>query len=402
VQWNTALAATTTATGSDPIGSATVSLAGGEVRFSDGGSGSNGSISAFAANNITLKGYTNADLPSQTNHNGTITLDNNSTANTGNVIQLNQLTFDSTGTSAIQTLTIQNASSTTNYSAKFTGAASIAGTATITTGANPANLELAGNLTGSGTLNKAGNNTLTLSGTSNFTGATNLTAGTILFNAATYSIGSLNISSGATASVKAGGTKMLSVASLSITSGGTLDLNDNFAIVNSGSLTTIKNLIATGYANGTWAGSGLTSSSARTVAANGSNIHKTALGYATATQLGVGSFDGQPVSGGNILVRYTLSGDATLNDTVNSSDFAILAANYGSTSATWAMGDFNYDGTVNALDFNALATNYGAAPVSGAVPEMALSLGSVVPEPSSFFLAVLAILPAARRRRRLR
>ena len=249
VQWNTALAATTTFTGSDPLGTATVTLAGGELRLSDGANGSNEAINVFATNNITLRGYTNADLPSQTNHNGTLTLDNNSTGNTGNVIQLNNLTFDSTGTSATQTLTVQNASATPNYSVLFNGTTTIAGTATITTGANPANIQLAGNLTGSGTLIKAGNNTLTLSGTSNFTGPTSLTAGTTLFNATTYAIGSLSVSNGATATVMSGGTKLLSVASLSIASGGTVDLNDNYAIINTGSLLTVRGLIATGFAN---------------------------------------------------------------------------------------------------------------------------------------------------------
>src|SRR5262249_17885030 len=53
-----------------------------------------------------------------------------------------------------------------------------------------------------------------------------------------------------------------------------------------------------------------------------------------------------------VLVAYTYYGDADLSGTVSSSDFAALAQNFNSTSATWLQGDFNYDGRVNALDFS--------------------------------------------------
>jgi hypothetical protein len=53
--------------------------------------------------------------------------------------------------------------------------------------------------------------------------------------------------------------------------------------------------------------------------------------------------------------------DANDDASVDSQDFAILAAHYGQTTAFWDQGDFNGDGTVNGLDFNALANNYGTA-----------------------------------------
>ena len=54
---------------------------------------------------------------------------------------------------------------------------------------------------------------------------------------------------------------------------------------------------------------------------------------------------------------------------MNSSDFSILAANYGKTGMLWPQGDFNGDGTVNALDFNALASHYGLQLASADVPD---------------------------------
>ena len=93
--------------------------------------------------------------------------------------------------------------------------------------------------------------------------------------------------------------------------------------------------------------------------------------------------------GGNVEIRFTLSGDANLDGTVNSGDFALLAANYGKYGQFWNAGDFNYDGTVNALDFNAIATNFGDV-LSG--PELAM----LVPEPSSLAVATISLLMTRR------
>ena len=79
-----------------------------------------------------------------------------------------------------------------------------------------------------------------------------------------------------------------------------------------------------------------------------------------ATLNGVKDTYGNALSGDNALNFSFLRGDANRDGTVNSSDFAALAGNFGSTgNLKFSQGDFNYDGVVNALDFNALATRYG-------------------------------------------
>src|SRR5207237_1466113 len=110
---------------------------------------------------------------------------------------------------------------------------------------------------------------------------------------------------------------------------GKFDLTSNALITTGTPISVIKGYITSAYNAGSWTGTGLTSTHAAAIAADPTNLHKTALGYASASSLGVSLFDGQSVSGTNVLVRYTYSGDA------------------------------NLDGTVNALDFNALATNFG-------------------------------------------
>jgi hypothetical protein len=176
-------------------------------------------------------------------------------------------------------------------------------------------------------------------------------------------------------------------------SGGKFDLADNDLVIDSTSLATIQSLIKSGFSGGSWSGQGLTSSTAQSIAADNANPHKTALGYASASSIGVTTFDGQSVGGSSVLVRYTWSGDANLDGKVNALDFNALASNFGGASnKLWNEGDFNYDGTVNTADFNALASNFNLA-----LP--APALGTLVPEPMLMALAAPSLLVLARRRR---
>jgi hypothetical protein len=170
--------------------------------------------------------------------------------------------------------------------------------------------------------------------------------------------------------------------------GGTLDLHDNDLISDLTSVSTIAGYIKSAYNSGAWTGNGLTSSNA---AATAAGLHKTALGYATASSIGVTTFDGQGVSGSSVLVRYTYSGDANLDGVVNALDFNALASNYGAaTGKLWSQADFNYDGFANTLDFNALAVNFNLA-----LPAPALA--SLVPEPTAFAALLLFAFRRSRR-----
>jgi hypothetical protein len=173
--------------------------------------------------------------------------------------------------------------------------------------------------------------------------------------------------------------------------GGKFDLTDNDLIVKATPLATISFFISSAYSAGTWSGTGLTSSSAGNASGGG---HPTALGYATAAILGVGNFDGQNVTGSNVLVRYTYSGDANLDGVVNALDFNAVATDFGASGEQWFQGDFNYDGVINTLDFTQLATNFGQVLPSPAV-------GSVVPEPTCMWLILASAFTPRRRRKHL-
>jgi hypothetical protein len=141
------------------------------------------------------------------------------------------------------------------------------------------------------------------------------------------------------------------------TSGFELDLTDGMFVRRGiGSFNYYRDRVATGYNGGAWNGDAINSSFAEaSPAADG-------LGIARADQLfngGGGIVNGVNLAATDIVIRHTLYGDANLDGTVNLADFNRLAANFGSTSATWAQGNFNYDTNTNLADFNLLSGNFG-------------------------------------------
>jgi autotransporter-associated beta strand protein len=187
------------------------------------------------------------------------------------------------------------------------------------------------------------------------------------------------------------------IQSLWLLPGTRLDLTDNDLVTSTtNSYYNFNQLVAaikSGYANGTWNGEGIMSSSA--AATNG----KTALGVAKASDLFASfpaTFSGQTVSATDAVVRYTLTGDGNLDGTVDLTDFTYLAANFNSSGKAWLQGDYNYDGNVDLTDFTYLASNFNqtlaGSPVLAATP---------APEPA-VLLPILMVVGSMHRTRRSR
>lgn len=254
---------------------------------------------------------------------------------------------------------------------------------------------LSGAITGNSDLNYVGPGTLNLTGNNSYTGATNVSAGALLIGAAGALPKGTALTVGGTytaaALVLAGGTGAQTVSSLSITSGSTLDITNNSLAINYGSgnpspLSSIEAQIASGYDDGAWDGTGIVSSLAAINTAY-------AIGYAD------GSTDsGTSVPAGEVLIKYTLIGDANLDGTVNLTDLLALLNSYGQSNRDWSQGDFNYDGTVNLTDLLGLLNNYGetASPTS-----RVLATGAgVVPEPTMMGLLAMGSAGVLMRRRK--
>lgn len=68
--------------------------------------------------------------------------------------------------------------------------------------------------------------------------------------------------------------------------------------------------------------------------------------------------DNQSLAGSSTVNVLITNGDLNGDRKVNISDLSVMAANWGSTSATAAQGDLNGDGKVNVSDLSVLANNW--------------------------------------------
>lgn len=183
----------------------------------------------------------------------------------------------------------------------------------------------------------------------------------------------LTLEAGSTMLLVSGATRLTGAPSVGANA--SIDLQDGELTIDangaSGTVDLVRQLLASGYHDGTWDGAGLITSSA-------------------TSQLGLGwvvSPDQQ-----SIAIRKAYYGDADLNQTVDSIDFSAFLGGYGKLGAAfWAEGDFNYDGKVNTIDFNQLAENFGA-------PAVTSSVGAVVPEPFIGGLGMFLLLGWTRKR----
>jgi probable HAF family extracellular repeat protein len=239
-----------------------------------------------------------------------------------------------------------------------------------------------------------GGGTLTISGAAANTGIEVRNGGHTISAPLSF-VGAATISLANNTSLKISGSISGAIKSLQLGNSATLDLTSNSLLINyapeDGSpLATIFSALSSAFNGGSWNGTGLTSSNVAAVAADLANPHKTALGYAEASAIGL---SGANIDSTTLFIRATLSGDSNLDGKVNALDFNALAANFGAGGRHWLDGDFTYDGTVNSMDFSALATNFGSS-----LPAGQMGLGAVVPEPSILCLGAGVMFLSRRRR----
>jgi fibronectin-binding autotransporter adhesin len=150
---------------------------------------------------------------------------------------------------------------------------------------------------------------------------------------------------------------------------GSVDLKNNDMIINDASQHAyLISAIAHAYDNGNWDMSGLTSSSAA------ANHTVYGLGYATGAELGTTSFDGQPITSGSTVVKYTLLGDTTLKGAVTGGDYSTVVANFGKTGQDWSQGNFfnvTSGPSVTGSDYSTVVANFGKTASGNVVTAMA-------------------------------
>lgn len=357
----------TTFVGSGGFGATTVTASnGGRVDLSGAISGG-GSLTLTGATSIlSVTGVISlADLSVNVNTSGSVTFPavaglarvNLNSATGGQMLFPAATSFDNGGTNSGYTVQADGTGSRIDLSAltTFIGGTASIGSTTVTAG-NGGRVDLAGSLSGRGSLNLSGaTSRISFDAVTRFTSipitATN--SATIEFSAACdIAFGPGNVLRLADAS-----------SALSIDPAADLDIENNALVIDyfaASPLNAIRALLTSGYAAGAWNGPGINSSVA---AADPNDEH--AVGYAESSGIFTSfpaNFAGQSVDNTAVLLRYTLYGDANLDQRVNLNDFNRLAASFGQTNRDWYHGNFNYDQPqriVSLSDFNLLAGNFG-------------------------------------------
>lgn len=140
-----------------------------------------------------------------------------------------------------------------------------------------------------------------------------------------------------------------------------LDLTDNDLLVDypagggSTAPADVAAMVKRGFNGGSWLGaSGITSSAAAANPRTALAAVDNALRHATAFA-GVGG-----LTGTQVLVKYTYTGDADLGGTVTLDDFTLFLGGYQTPAAgkTWFAGDFDYSGQATLDDFTLFLYGY--------------------------------------------
>ncbi|MGA2230225.1 MAG: autotransporter-associated beta strand repeat-containing protein, partial [Tepidisphaeraceae bacterium] len=327
-------------------------------------SGSGTWASATNWNVVPDAAMTTAGFLSSITAPATVTLNGNWTVGNINFNNNNSYTI-SPGSGGI--LTLDNGGPTaTAYVTDSSGSHLIAApialnsSASILISSSASLLTLSGSISGAGGISLSGSGALVLSGANTYTGPTSVNGGVMVVesSASLPSTTALTIGNGtAPATFRlAANSGASAVSSLTVNPGATLDITNNSLAINytgADPVAAIRSALAGGYSGGTWKGTGIASS----YAADSPGLFS--VGYAD------GSRDpGSPAQPNQILVKFTLAGDANLDGTVNFSDLLVVAQNFNrSVDASgnpvdWADGDFDYDGVVNFSDLLIVAQNF--------------------------------------------
>jgi autotransporter-associated beta strand protein len=248
----------------------------------------------------------------------------------------------------------------------------------LSVGAGDTSSTYIGAIIGALSLEKIGAGKLILSGSNSYSGGTTVSAGLLVASNGMSTIGS-----------------------------GPVTINGGGMIFGNTTSVSIFNLLKTGYDGGAWDGTGGITSDA---AADDTSVLHTLgmLQPASAT-----TFEGQALGTGDVAVKYTYYGDATLDGKVDGSDYSRIDSAYlynethlNSPMTGWQNGDFNYDDIIDGSDYTLIdnAFNSQGTQIQAQIATPTAQIGfAAVPEPTSLGASVgfaVASMLGRRRRRR--
>lgn len=161
----------------------------------------------------------------------------------------------------------------------------------------------------------------------------------------------------------------ITLFSSGVTLDGVLDIADNAFVRRnySPSFTYYSDALRAGYNGGLWNGAAFALVSS---VAAGAGVAGDSVGYAFASQTSLSALSGIALNAGDLVVRYTIEGDANLDRIVNFTDLLRVSQNYGQSGRMWSLGNFDYDATnsVSFSDLLKLSQHYGDSLVTANRP----------------------------------
>jgi hypothetical protein len=200
-------------------------------------------------------------------------------------------------------------------------------------------------------------------------GTFKIPANTLGSGIASYLLGTLSLATGTTLTVATppshGDRTVLMLNTLSIASSAgsataQLNLTGNDLVIHNGTLGTINGLIKQGLnaATGFWNGQGITSSTAAGAAPHDLALQADLNSFGSGTLMT--SFDGQPVTNTDVLVKFTYFGDANLDGVVNGDDYTLIDNGFNTHGTGEINGDFNFDGVVSSIDYTLIDNSFNS------------------------------------------
>jgi hypothetical protein len=178
------------------------------------------------------------------------------------------------------------------------------------------------------------------------------TTGNSSISHAHFRVGTLSVTSSATArvAINGGNVGASRVGTITVNTNGKLDLNDNDLVATATSVPTVQSLIVSGRSGGAWNGSGITSGVAQSAVPKNKTLGL--LSGAEYISVAGSSFDGFTIAPTDAVVKFTYYGDTDFNGVVDFDDYSRTDSGFNNHKSGWLNGDFDYSGVVDFDDYS--------------------------------------------------
>jgi hypothetical protein len=163
-------------------------------------------------------------------------------------------------------------------------------------------------------------------------------------------ISSLDLRAGGTLRVTTGAVLAKTTGTFNFT--GTIDLAGGSFLSRAGGLSqpTVRAMILAGRNGGAWNGTSATGAINSSLAATPAKPD--GVGYALGSEIPMSTIGPFSIGASDVLLRYTMHGDADLNGVVDFDDYSRIDQGFNNHKTGWVNGDFDYNNVVDFDDYS--------------------------------------------------